>query len=774
MDIFCIFAGVFKMSGHILHTVIVTLSLAIALSGSAHGSAEWADSVVELPGVSVTAVKMGNTADRRRPVSATVAGRRALERANVVDLHSLGDMTPNFHIPRYGSRLTSSIYVRGIGARIDQPAVGLTIDNLPVMNKDSYDLDLDDMARVDMIRGPQSALYGRGTMGGLINVTTLSPLDYEGLRARVDWGTHGTYRAAVSYYQPLGANAGVSGGLSLGGMDGYYRNSFNNSRVGTTQSLNAWYKASWRGAGGWSVDNTGRYSRALQQGYPYQSVEQGVIAYNDTCHYNRDTWMDGLTVAWRRGPWAVTSVTSVQHLDDTMTLDQDFLPLSYFTLTQRRRETSVTQELMVNRRGRRYDWLAGVFAFTRHTSMRAPVTFLPDGISRLIEEKRNQMNPLLPIGWDEDSFVLDSEFAHPTRGLGVYHNSTLRLGRLTLAAALRLDIEQPRLRYHSHTTTAYTIYDLRVPGVTTVFDRRDVAIDERGSLSHTYVELLPRLSATLDVAAIGGTVYATFAKGYKPGGYNTQMFSDFLQQQLMQSMGLGVQYDVDDIISYRPERSYNYEAGAHASLWGGRLGVDASVFYIDCRDQQLTRFPDGTTTGRVMDNAGRTRSVGAEVSASLNISRHWDATASWGHADARFVDYNDGIHDYARRHVPYAPLNTLHGTLIYNTPVRALGISRLEAVAAVHGVGPVYWNEENTARQGFYAPVRLSVSARWNHLTLRLWMDNVNGVRYSTFYFKSMGNEFVQRGAPRTAGVSVSVELGRNAIKQRLATLINR
>ena len=82
-------------------------------------------------------------------------------------------------------------------------------------------------------------------------------------------------------------------------------------------------------------------------------------------------------------------------------------------------------------------------------------------------------------------------------------------------------------------------------------------------------------------------------------------------------MGLSEKYDVNEIISYKPETSWNYEIGAHFSSTDRRFTADMALFYIDCRDQQLTVFPDGVTTGRIMTNAGRTRSFGAELSMSF-------------------------------------------------------------------------------------------------------------------------------------------------------------
>ncbi len=115
-----------------------------------------ADTVV-LQEISVTSIKQP-TKLFSLPEASTVIGRVEAERLNAMAIKSLSDVVPNFFIPDYGSRITSSIYVRGIGARMDQPSVGLNVDNVPFLNKDAYDLDIADIASVEMLRGPQTAL----------------------------------------------------------------------------------------------------------------------------------------------------------------------------------------------------------------------------------------------------------------------------------------------------------------------------------------------------------------------------------------------------------------------------------------------------------------------------------------------------------------------------------------------------------------------------------------------------------------------------------------
>lgn len=131
----------------------------------------------------------------------------------------------------------------------------------------------------------------------------------------------------------------------------------------------------------WSVGNTLSFGMLRQGGYPYASVATGRIAYNDPSGYRRTTLSDGLTVRCAADGWEIASITSYQYSDDRMTLDQDFLPDSYFTLTQAKRDHGFTEDIVIRSRdSSRYSWLAGAFGFYRHRTMQAPVLFKEDGL----------------------------------------------------------------------------------------------------------------------------------------------------------------------------------------------------------------------------------------------------------------------------------------------------------------------------------------------------------------------------------------------------------
>ncbi len=713
---------------------------------------------VALEGVSVTAIKQGTDVDLT--TSSTVLDRRAVERNGIVTVRNVSDLVPNFFLPDYGSRMTSTIYIRGLGARIDQPSMGLNIDNVPVMCKENYDFDIADIARVEMLRGPQSTLYGRNTMGGLMNVYTLSPMTWQGTRLIAEVASHTSLKFGASHYARVNEHFGVAGGIYYTSTKGQYRNEFNGKLCDWERQGTARMKLVWQPSPSLTVSNTLSTSISRQGGYPYEWVETGQIAYDDTCFYRRTSVMDGLTITKRFDSWSLSSITSYQYIDDNMTLDNDFTPMPYFTLTQARREHAVTQDVVA--RGKydhAYEWLVGAFGFYRRYKMDAPVTFKDTGISELIEGHINSVNPYYPVSWDERSFILGSDFTNPTWGIALYHQSSYDWNRFTFTAGLRLDYEHASLRHHSETHTGYKVVEAATGAV---YHSENIDINDGGNLSKHFTELLPKFSITYHLPTIGeSSIYASVSKGYKAGGFNTQMFSDVLQQRLMGIMGIGAAYDINDIVGYKPEKAWNYEIGGHFESANRRVKGDLALFYIDCRDRQMTIFPDGTTTGRIMTNAGKTRSLGAEASLSVNFTDNLGMNLSYGYCDARFVRYNDGKADYKDKRVPYCPQHTLFAQAFYTYDIKS-GSDWAQSItidASLKGTGEIYWNEANTQHQPFYALLGSSITLAGKHYSLQLWGQNLTGTRYNTFYFVSISHEFLQRGRGRMLGATLRINI---------------
>ena len=702
---------------------------------------------------------------RRQPISSTVLSPAAIERERVLSVKDLSAVVPNFYQPDYGSRMTSSIYVRGFGARIDQPVVGVNVDEIPYLNKNSYDFDLFDIARIEVLRGPQGTLYGRNTIGGQLNIYTLSPLGYSGVRASAEYGTGNTLRAKASYYGRVSDNFGISVGGFYTRTDGFFDNAYDGSDCDRGHSAGGRVRMVWQGADGWSIDNVASVGSSLEGGYAYCLYDEasGTVSpvnYNGPNSYERVNVTDGFVVKHEGEKMLFTSATGYQYLYDRMLIDNDFTPRSLFTLVQQQREHALTEDIVLrsNDDSRRWQWITGAYGFYKRLRMEAPVTFLEDGIGDLILGAANagiqSVMPWAELMIEESAFDIASNFEIPTYGLALYHESSLRAGRWRFTAGLRLDYEASRMDYDNYTSIHYRLSPM-MPQF------KELSMPFAGRERMDFLELLPKFAVNFSTGA--GELYVAASRGYKAGGFNTQIFSDILQNRLMaammEDMGMPAQpspYNEASATTYKPEYSWNYEAGGHLAFAEGRVRTDFSLFWIECRDQQLTVFPEGTTTGRMMSNAGRSRSRGVEVSLSWNPTTHLGVWGSYGFTDARFVKFDDGEADYAGNVLPYAPRNTVSLGATYRLHVGARMLDDVVVNCSWQGAGKIYWNESNTLSQNFYSQLGASVDLRKGDFTLSLWGRNLTGTDFYTFYFKSVGNSFFSHGKPRQLGLTLS------------------
>ena len=754
--------------------MLAGLWLLVAGAAYATDNESKVDTLIAVDRVQITAIKQGSQL-RREAVAASVLSGRTLEMQGVSAVKDVMTDIPNLFMPDYGSRTTSSIYVRGMGTRIDQPVVGMTVDNVALADKNLYDTELPDIERIEFLRGPQATLYGRNTMGGIINVYTLSPLTYQGLRLRADYGSRNSFRVAASTYNRLREKFGFSVSAQYAHCDGFWRNTYDNSLCDKENSGNFRTKFQYR-EGALSIDNTLAFSMVEQGGYPYQYIGSpnpskhreelvGKICYNEPCSYGRLAVNDGLSIRYDFGKFSLASITSYQYMNDKMHIDNDFLPEYYFTLEQRKQQHHIAEDFVLRSKEEgKYRWLVGVYGFFKREKMQAPVTFGATGINRLILDNINANS-----GYDgeyrwgdaegngADEMLLDSRFLTHNSGVAAYHRSELHLGRWRLALGLRLDYELVQMQYNTAANTAYTVFpsDPSLQPTTIPLNLSDSDVLSRG-----FLEFLPSFSVSADLDEAGrNMLYLSASKGYKAGGFNTQMFSEVLQRRLQNEMGLHREMDIEKLCAYNPEHSYNVELGGHFATRNGVFTADAALFYIECLDQQLTIFPDENSTGRMMTNAGRTRSFGAEISATARLAKTSVLKGSYGYTNAKFREFVSGGKNYAGNYIPYAPKNSLSLRLMQTVPFTSRWIDRMILGIGVTGAGRIYWNEANDVSQPFYAMLDASVRFEGKRWAVDLWCKNATNTKYDVFYFESMGNRFLQRGRPMAGGVRVMVNI---------------
>ena len=120
------------------------------------------------------------------PVALSVINGKNLLNENNPDLRSLSGIVPNFYMQEGGLKLSTPLYVRGIGTVSGTPPVGLYVDGIPIFDKNAFIFDLYDIRQIEVLRGPQTTLYGRNSIIGLINIRTNPPATKFSLQAKAD------------------------------------------------------------------------------------------------------------------------------------------------------------------------------------------------------------------------------------------------------------------------------------------------------------------------------------------------------------------------------------------------------------------------------------------------------------------------------------------------------------------------------------------------------------------------------------------------------------
>ncbi len=712
---------------------------------------------------------------------------KQLEQENRVTFKELSALVPNLYVPDYGSKMTSSIYMRGLGARIDNPVLGVYIDGVGIANKNSYDFDLFDIRSMRVYRGPQGTLFGRNTIGGVLQIETLSPLDWQGTRATIGYGNYNAVEGKVSHYHKFSYNTdaerttspewGMGAAAYYRHTDGCFLNVYDGERVDASHEAGARVRVDGRNSRGYRNTTFLSYNFVQQGGFAYH--QPGLpVNHNDYCGYNRHNLLFGTSYTFPINDYLLSGTTSYQYLNDLMQMDQDFLPLPYFTLQQFQREHSVSQEFTFRPKNAipvhgksaieaDYKPLTGVQISYKHNRLSAPVHFKQTGIDSLIlKNANNGIHTAFPdatLVLQENDFVIASDFTTQVTDVAAYHTSCFTLGNWLLEAGVRLDFEYQKFVYLSDGLIHYKVEN------TPIADYRPVHSKVSGMVSLPYFEALPRVAATYrrNTEKGGWKAGLTIAEGYKAGGFNTQLFSDILQNTMMNDMmadmGVGFathnDYEVGEVVTYKPERCLSVEAivGGTYHIENWSLQGEVALYELEVFNQQLTTYPE-KGTGRFMTNAGRSRSLGGEASGLVRW-RDLTLAVSYGYTYACFVKYNNGKSDFAGKRVPFAPEHTLSANLTYAIRLKHSFFQSLNLNLNTQAVGRIFWEESNEEVQPFYALLNANITLQMKYLSLSLWGKNLTNTQYDVFRYVSMGNTFMQSGKPITFGAKLSLEI---------------
>jgi iron complex outermembrane receptor protein len=591
------------------------------------------------------------------PLSVIAVSAEQVERRGVNDLADLQKLTPGFTWGEGLSQLDARPAIRGQSniRAASQPTVGIFIDGNSVPWRSGLNLQTIDVERIEVVKGPQSALFGRGVLSGAVNYVTQRPGDeFSGyvealgasdgrtdLRGRVDFPVNDALALAVT--------------ARWSEFDGFYRNNLTGrdgvgaeeTRSGSaallfepSETFSAYLRASYsweaQAQSAWHVvaSNTQTGPMATQRWYVGEvRADPALISHNcDACGgTDRNTTWVTLNLDWQIGGGTLTSMTAYNKTLVYFDSDIDFsglseadLPIGPFRNALRqvidRDIDSIGQEIRyASDQDRSVRWLVGAYYY---------------------DEKIDEFGQSINGTVLTPAQVPRVPVVNEVTSTSVFGSLALDLTpRLTATAELRWNED-----------------DANVDFIFGGLPRQ---------LSNTWEAWLPRVSLdfkwTDDVM-----LYASAAQGTKPGGFNT-------------ALGAGAVQLPANLLPFDEEEAWSYELGVKSTLLDRRLILNAALFRTDWTgiqvDSQFIPPPPAVGTVGYTSNAGKGEIEGFELEARWQATERLSLSAGYAYTPARIFDYQDtrataaGISTLGEKQLPFSSDSTATASILYDTPL---------------------------------------------------------------------------------------------------------
>jgi iron complex outermembrane receptor protein len=657
------------------------------------------------------------------PQSATVVTGQTIQEAGITSVKEASYLAPNVLLQEFSARRLSFPFIRGIGSGRNSPAVTTYIDGVPQLSFATSNQELLDVERIEFLRGPQGTLYGRNTLGGVINILTRKPTNDFYLWGGATFGNYDLQDYRLSFMGPIKGDElyiGLAGGYST--RDGYTINDLTGNDLDSREAVFGRAQLLWTPADRLEVRLILSGERARDGDYALGDLAQirhrpHHVSHDFEGSTRRDIVQPALIVTYTGYAAQFTSVSSFQYWESKDITDLDAGPLDILRRQNAENQRIFTQEVRVAsladepaRLGddAKLSWLLGAFFFTSRYEQDAFNEFRPGAAAVGIPFAFTQF---------EDSQLDDY-------GIAVFGQTTLTLwDKLDLTVGLRVDHEHKEADVGSSASIPF------IPSAS-------------ASDSDDFTRLVPRAAIAYRWREDLMT-YASVAHGFKAGGFNTASAPP-------------------GRLGFDQETSWTYEVGVKKSWLQERLITNLALFHIDWKDMQLD-VPSGSPGIAFVDNAGDATSQGIELEVLARPVRGLDLFGSFGYVDAEFDNYvQPNGRSAAGNDLPFAPRTMWNLGAHYS--LRLFDEVRAFARAEATGIGQYFYDASNAAGERYtIADFRLGVGQRSRTVSWRVegWVRNAFDEEYVplAFPFPFAPSGYVgESGAPRTYGVSLSME----------------
>jgi iron complex outermembrane receptor protein len=611
------------------------------------------------------------------PIAVTAYSGDALERQGAVDITDISDTTPNVTIETSrGTNTTLTAFIRGVGQQDPvagfEAGVGLYLDDVFLNRPQAAVLDIYDVERIEVLRGPQGTLYGRNTIGGAIKYVTRRLADQPSFRGRFNIGTYRQLDAILSASTPLADGIKIGGSVArltrqgfgdnlTTGAENYNRDVW--AARGTVE-LEPTTDISIRFSGDYTKDNSnprgghrlipGQLSGApvLDDVYDTRgglvTPEQEIKAYGGAMHFEFQA-SDAVTIrnimAYRRD----RSATPID-FDALPAADVD-VPAIY-----RNRQFSNELQLLLGGEGP-LDGLIGLY-------------YLNANANNIFDVVLGTTGALIGVPGFTASTFGDVD----TRTWAAFGDFTF-----DVSEQIQLSVGG---RYTSDNRRATVIRKNLAGGASPALGGAGVqlgALTSNFTGEETFNEFTPRASISFQPDA-DNTFYASYAKGFKGGGFDPRGLSTVAPD--LNGNGVREPNEIFDYFLFDPEKVDSYELGYKASLFDRRLRLALAGFYADYKNVQVPGSVGAVVNGiptfvGVTTNAGKATFKGIELEALATLFRSGGSRLNFagtlGYLDAQYDEYITNVANFSETGAPAAgtparPVDVADFRRIQNTP----------------------------------------------------------------------------------------------------------
>ncbi len=697
--------------------------------------AQTKSTAVELEEVVVTAQRVERNL-QSTPVAVTAISRDFLDLFDLRKITSLQNAAPNlvFNPGTGGSSSQINPFIRGIGETdfilTTDPAVGTYVDGVYMARSFGATLELADVERVEVLRGPQGTLFGKNNIGGAISITTRKPTGSGESDLQVSTGNYGSVYADVYTDQALSDTLSLGVAMLYRKSDGWQvrpgPNGGEENKIGGRATL------AWRPSGSFEstlgleiisqnqANNANVMLNFEPAGNFFSPLFNGFVAPTTppappTCctpnsltrsfaqgSLNIDN-LHGYSVAWTNS-WQpsstlqLKSITSVRNTHANFGRDGDNGAFNYNGDVHDEHSDQVSQEFQASGSLDRVKWVGGVYYFKERThdqTQLVTASGLYDalngliGIPGLLDDIANNPLAQLYLGRYALDFNLDFDNRQTTEDYAAYINGTFSVtDRFAIEAGIRDTSEKKVFNQYALRRESNSSLFLPTNPFTDLLDESNVtpptskcsdvyASGTRYDCEASWSNVSPRLGFTYQWSDdVFG--YAAASKGFRSGGFD------------------GRPTELSGVHDFKPENLTSYEFGLKTLLADHRLRLNTSVFYNKYDDKQVL-LVFGTTV--VTQNAAKATIYGFETDMDAAVTEHFTLRGSLGYNHGRYDKWLDpnapgGPADYSSRKLANAPEWTANLAGVYDVPLHDGAVVRL--LGNVSYAADMFLNAQNS------------------------------------------------------------------------------